>query len=917
MPTSQFSAGAVFELQDRFSANLDKLTGGLTLADDKLKALMKSAGMFGTTFSDSTKKALDSLNTLSAGVTDKSRVMGGAMDSAFAGWGKAAGAASDKVLASVGEMQKGVLLDFDAIKASGATIFDGLSAGAATGAAGIASALKPADDAIAGLMGRVGALKAEMETLGAGMKLPSVVPGLPNLPQGPREDAHLGHRRGGGGMHFGRVGGEIGGVHASISGNAGFALAGLALDGVYEAAQIDDAVAKALAASEIPFGREVSKEGAGKHIHDMIQSMSKQTGFSFHESGEAILDSQRLLSGLDFNTRNNLVETIMPFAATEAIQKGSSLKEATEAIIGIAHQVQTYDPAGIASIAKNLAFTSMLTPSALPQFKNALGYSLPELHNGLGMDMGTISLLTASMQQSGISGTKSGTWLRSFFENSEPGSDEHNEALRKLGMLGADNKPTWRKTGADGKVDWASSIADLSGILRRDAETIPIDDRLNLLRKAYGERGAGFASLMMGQKFTENLSAAEKGMANFKGGQDFLKQYADVSILQQGKLALQEFNVAMSDLGTHLMPAATQAVKDFSAIVKAFDSDSPLKNLGKEFWNNAIRPDLPSFLGGPTTKDPNGKDHHIYNNAQEWQGFSPMAYVTGDDTRAKLLGGSFGPLSGGGSNDNDPGVQMVRRGVFLAFGDYASGGSGGVAGLGGGGSGGGLINASYETPDAGFISRYAHGPAGSGVGHVFSAADREKNIRTYATSIGINPDVAMAVSRSEGFAKFTGDYGSSHGDFQMHEAANIPGQRSGGLGDLFRREKHLDPANPRNELALDRFALDQAKKGGWGPWHGAAHIGIHGMYGIGRAPEHMPTVEAPRPKVSPGRPAAMTTAMNLPPIQVNLTHVLDGKVLSRTVTKHLAAGMRFPDSMGGPDTHGTYVSPGTPLTDAA
>jgi len=79
------------------------------------------------------------------------------------------------------------------------------------------------------------------------------------------------------------------------------------------------------------------------------------------------------------------------------------------------------------------------------------------------------------------------------------------------------------------------------------------------------------------------------------------------------------------------------------------------------------------------------------------------------------------------------------------------------------------------------------------------------------------------------------------------------------------------------------------------------------------------TVSAPPPrKVSPGVPAGgnMTTAMNDSRPQQHHIY-LDGKKIAQVVTKHQASAMRFPGNMGGPDSHSHYVSPGTPVSDAA
>ncbi|HEX6840811.1 MAG TPA: hypothetical protein VF113_04755, partial [Stellaceae bacterium] len=99
-------------------------------------------------------------------------------------------------------------------------------------------------------------------------------------------------------------------------------------------------------------------------------------------------------------------------------------------------------------------------------------------------------------------------------------------------------------------------------------------------------------------------------------------------------------------------------------------------------------------------------------------------------------------------------------------------------------------------------------------------------IRLTATKYGIDPDTAVAVARSEGLKTFLGDGGKSGGAFQLYTG--------GGLGNTFEKETGLNPLDPKNERATIDFALQQAAQGGWGPWHGAAKIGIHGFDGIGR-----------------------------------------------------------------------------------
>lgn len=122
----------------------------------------------------------------------------------------------------------------------------------------------------------------------------------------------------------------------------------------------------------------------------------------------------------------------------------------------------------------------------------------------------------------------------------------------------------------------------------------------------------------------------------------------------------------------------------------------------------------------------------------------------------------------------------------------------------------------------------------------YDIKEMEQYIRNAARQRGIDPDVAVRVARSEGLARGTWQSNIKHptrgrepsyGPFQLLE-----GGRGGwptGMGNDFRRVTGLDPSDPKNAFASVDFALDQAAKGGWGPWYGARHAGIGNWQGIG------------------------------------------------------------------------------------
>lgn len=142
-----------------------------------------------------------------------------------------------------------------------------------------------------------------------------------------------------------------------------------------------------------------------------------------------------------------------------------------------------------------------------------------------------------------------------------------------------------------------------------------------------------------------------------------------------------------------------------------------------------------------------------------------------------------------------------------------------------------------------------------------SVAQMEAYIRQKAAELGIDPDVAVRVARSEGLREGTWQadgmlsYGreQSYGPFQLHNAP--PGERPG-MGNDFVKATGLNPANPDTwDEGID-FALQQARKGGWGPWFGAKKEGITGFMGIGGEPA-APKMTAYNTDDTPAMGAAM------------------------------------------------------------
>ena len=327
----------------------------------------------------------------------------------------------------------------------------------------------------------------------------------------------------------------------------------------------------------------------------------------------------------------------------------------------------------------------------------------------------------------------------------------------------------------------------------------------------------------------------------------------------------------------------------------------------------------------------------------------------GLNTRATGITGALAPFSSA--------LDAATAKVYGLF--------GGGAGVGDVGGGSGFTQAAYTTWDSpgsgsgggagsgrSMPSGRPHGGAtgnfGSGVlsalpaGHVTgSILSRGDSAMAHLLSLGVTREAAAAiVGNAQQESSITGhgpagDHGTAHGMFQWRFDRFAALQQ-------FAAARGKPWQDENTELA---FAVEEAKRRGNAGWlYGhdvyAANQGMKRFEQYGESADggnfrtrlgnaHMwmgrpnsatvsagrpaATVSAPPPrKVSPGVPVGgnMTTAMNDARPQQHHIY-LDGKKIAQVVTKHQASAMRFPNSMGGPDPHGHYTSPGTPLSDVA
>jgi len=151
--------------------------------------------------------------------------------------------------------------------------------------------------------------------------------------------------------------------------------------------------------------------------------------------------------------------------------------------------------------------------------------------------------------------------------------------------------------------------------------------------------------------------------------------------------------------------------------------------------------------------------------------------------------------------------------------------------------------------------------------------DLESYIVQAALARGIDPNVALRVARGEGGlndpfrrgqgpaprtqAAGLGPLENSFGPFQLYISGT-----GAGLGDRA-VAAGIDPR--KNWQGGVDFALDEAKRAGWGQWYGAKAAGITGMMGIGGVPAAGVAPPVGAPAAPAGSPAPAFGDVVAPP----------------------------------------------------
>jgi hypothetical protein len=371
---------------------------------------------------------------------------------------------------------------------------------------------------------------------------------------------------GGGGTHITGPGAPIpGGSHVRLGGGA-MAAAFLMGYGAYEAAQMEDAVFQLIYHS----GTEQNDANRAR-FRKILQDSMSESGYSLHDVAESAKQEIRMFQGTPGGGIDVLPEMLRA-ATIESRLKGESPEESMRALIGLAHMTKQYSPEAIKKLAPAFAFLSTANPASLGSIERAAGYAVPLLQSGLEIDPMQSLLLGTALTRAGATNTKSGTWLREMALRAMPGTSlmskiafkKHEEALRTLGLVDEENKPTWF---TDGKPDLLKML-DIAG---SRAAAIPVEKRASYERQLFGAQGGGGFALLADPAVREQILNLQREMNSpeFKNRYaSFTETYKEGSTVQQARTAMADFNITMMELGKNTLPAVNMALHDFKSVLE-------------------------------------------------------------------------------------------------------------------------------------------------------------------------------------------------------------------------------------------------------------------------------------------------------------------------------------------------------------
>jgi hypothetical protein len=436
--------------------------------------------------------------------------------------------------------------------------------------------------------------------------------------------------------------------------------------GTYEAAQLEDFINRIFLTGGISTGKQAANPLADK-IRDAVLQTYTMTGLPLRQIEEGILTGTRGLAGIPLQERLELMPGLLAASATEAyLKEGTTVPQAMQAFVGLAHMQGKYSPEEIAKLAGHFAYLSTTTPVSVEQVERAAGYAIPMLRTA-DFDPAQLLLMITSMERAGIMNTKAGTWISQLGMQSFPGTSlmskalfhRHEAALKSLGLIDKHDQPTWF---TDSKPD----LVKMTEIAGEAIAKMEPKDRLAVEKALWGQQGgraAGFFADPTNRRIMGAVAAEEK---YFISGEAQWEQSLENSPIVQMRTSFAELNVELIKLGQTILPTVTSALRGFNELLNDIknpkDAVKVTQQPPAQTWGEWLSRFIPKFdfqWGTPTSESD--------REAAHGRAYQQMAARTGLTAAPWAM--PWSPASAGYKNQAELAREMGResqRGIALS-----------------------------------------------------------------------------------------------------------------------------------------------------------------------------------------------------------------------------------------------------------
>jgi hypothetical protein len=268
----------------------------------------------------------------------------------------------------------------------------------------------------------------------------------------------------------------------------------------------------------------------------------------------------------------SLLPEYAKFADVQLLLKNTNYQTSVSEAVRLAHTAKIYDPAGLASYLDTLTKASIISSGNISELGTALKYSQGTAQTALGVSPENMVILTALANRLGFAGSRGGTNLIDAMIRTVPGifgsgllKGKSNEALRAMGLTDPKGHSLLFTNGKFDSMKWMEGLSSyVSKEFASHPEAIARQDILTNFQHAFGAQGRRIASLFADPKALQQFLIMEKQFEQLASNGAIQDKFVKGSVSQQYQTAVTNFQNALIELGTTLLPMTTHALNDIN-----------------------------------------------------------------------------------------------------------------------------------------------------------------------------------------------------------------------------------------------------------------------------------------------------------------------------------------------------------------